>query len=191
MIPAKRRIIARASRGRRAIGVLASITLWSGLAAYDEPGEHELKAAAVSNLVAFTEWPASAFQTPDAPLVIGVLGRGPVAGLLAHHLANETWQGRKITVRQMAAAGDARSCHAIYISPSEMAAWRGVASQFARASLLTISDAENFARDGGIVQLAFERNELRLIVNVAVARECGLTISSKVLRLARVVDQKP
>ena len=192
MIRAKRRYISRALFARLVISVITSVTVLSAVAAASELREHQLKAAAISNLIAFTGWPARAFQTADAPLVIGVFGQGPVAVLLDYHLANETWQGRKITLRQITAAGDARSCHAIYISPSELAAWRNVAGQLAHAPLLTMSDAENFARDDGIAQLAFEHHELRLVVNVGVARECGLTISSKVLRLARVVDsQKP
>ena len=188
MILFKDRSTPGAFRPCHGIMVMASIVALSAPAATSDIREHQLKAAAVYNLVAFTEWPATAFNTIDAPLVIGVFGTGPVAALLDEHLANETWHGRRITLRQITAAGDARSCHAIYISPLEVEAWRKIAGQFAHSPLLTLSDAENFARDGGIAQLAFEHNELRLVVNVRVARECGITISSKVLRLARVVD---
>jgi hypothetical protein len=184
----KGRSVPGAFRACRGIMVVALIAVLPALPAAGDVREHQLKAAAVYNVVAFTEWPATAFNSVDAPLVIGVFGRGPVAALLDDHVANETWQGRRITLRRITAAADARTCHAIYISPSEVGAWREIAGQFARSPLLTLSDAENFARDGGIAQLAFEHNELRLVVNVRVARESGLTISSKVLRLARVLE---
>jgi hypothetical protein len=181
---------AGAIRACRAIMLIASVTALSAHAASSDIREHQLKAAAVYNIVAFTEWPATAFASTDAPLVIGVFGRGPVAALLDYHLANETWQGRRITLRQITSAADARSCHVLYVSPSQLAAWQNFAGQSARLPLLTVSDADNFASQGGIAQLAIERNELRLIVNVGVARACGLTISSKVLRLARVIDDR-
>ena len=188
MIRVEGRSIARAFRACHPIMFMASVSALSALAATSDGREHQLKAAAVYNLIAFTEWPATAFQTADAPLVIGVFGQGHVAALLEYHLASETWHGRKITLRQITAAGDARFCHVLYVAPSEVTGWRSLAGKFARTPLLTLSDAQNFAHNGGIAELAFENNELRLVVNVGAARECGLTISSKVLRLARVVD---
>ena len=130
------RSIARAFRACHPIMFIASGCALSALAATSDVREYQLKAAAVYNLIAFTEWPAMAFKTADTPLVLGVFGQGPVAALLENHVAGETWHGRKITLRPITTPGDARSCHVIYIAPSEVTAWREVTGEFARSPRL-------------------------------------------------------
>jgi hypothetical protein len=152
--------------------------------------EDELKAAALFNVIAFTEWPATAFASADAPLVVGVLGNGPLVTFLNDTVAHETWQGRRISLRRVSTPADARFCHAVYIAQSEHARWPSIAHLFARLPILTISDADEFARRGGLVQLTIERNKVQLLVNLRAARSCGITISSKVLRLANVLDDR-
>lgn len=150
--------------------------------------EHQIKAAALCNIISFTDWPATAFQTPDAPLVIGVLGQGPIAALLGDFIAAEVWHGRRVELRPLASVAEAHSCHVLYVDRNEHPRWRTISSQFAGRPILTVGDEENFARDGGIVQLAINRNKLQIIVNRRVVQASGLIISSKVLRLAEMVD---
>jgi hypothetical protein len=149
--------------------------------------ENELKAAALYNIIGFTEWPATAFATPDTPLVIGVIGRGPVTPLLQSFIENESWHGRRLVLEHYASPSQAKNCHVLYVDQSEHARWPSLRRQFAGRAVLTVCDAPTFARQGGIVQLGIERNKLKLTVNLAAARAGELTISSKVLRLADVV----
>lgn len=151
---------------------------------------NEVKAAALYNIIAFTEWPANAFAYPEAPLVIGVLGQGPVAAVLSDLAQNETWRGRRLVLRQISTIPEAHSCHVVWIARSEQSRWPALVAQFARQAILTVSDEPNFARSGGIVQFSIERNKLHLLVNLAAARGCGVQISSKVLRLAEVIDDR-
>ena len=180
------------SRARITVAVVACATLalWGRAApAVQTLPEAEVKAAAFYNIVTFTDWPASTFQSSEAPLVIGVLGQGPIASLLAALVANETWRGRPVIVRHFAAPAAARDCHVLFIARSEQGRWRTITRQIAKRPILTISDFEGFAREGGVVQLGIDRNKLRLTVNLAAARNNGLAISSKVLRLAEVIDE--
>jgi hypothetical protein len=154
------------------------------------PGENQIKATALYNVIAFTEWPAKSFASDETPLVIGVLGEGPIATLLRELVANETWRGRPVVVRKVANAADAKSCHVVFIARSEDSRWRTLSAQFTGAPILTVADAENFARHGGIVQFGFEGNKLKLIVNLGAARRAGLVISSKVLRMAQIIDER-
>lgn len=151
--------------------------------------EFQIKAAALYNIIGFIEWPATAFASPESPLVVGVLGHGPTAALLSDFVEAETWRGRRVILRTLTSSSEAKTCHVVYIALSENGRWRTIRSQFAGKPILTVSDGENFARQGGIIQLATERNKLRLIVNLGVARATGLAISSKVLRLAEIIDE--
>lgn len=152
------------------------------------PDEFQIKAAALYNVITFTDWPASAFSAPDSPLIVGILGYGPVAAALEKLVGSETRRGRRIVSRSLQSAAEARACHVLYIARSEHDRWQSIRSRLANLPILTASDAENFAHEGGMVQFAMERDKLRLIVNLDAARARGLLISSKVLRLAEVIE---
>jgi hypothetical protein len=186
--------ILRRNSGR--LGQLIAAIVFSGLSLVTRAQplaplrEPEIKAATLYNIIAFTDWPATSFASPDAPLIVGVLGVGPVATLLFDLVNNETWHGRPMVVRRCASAAEALECHAIFVAKSEHSRWRAMSSQFSQRPILTVADAENFARQGGVVQLTIDRNKLRLLVNLRAARASGLVISSKVLRLAEVIDER-
>ena len=154
--------------------------------------EPAIKAAGLFKIISFIEWPPEAFATPDAPLVVGVLGHGPIADLVPAFSENETWNGRRVVVRKIDSTAAAQECHVVFIARSEHAEWTFIRQQFARRPILTVSDASQFARSGGVVQLATARNRLHLVINLSAARAAGITISSKVLRLAEVIgDARP
>ena len=168
--------------------VLAALAISVRSAPVSPGREYQIKAAALYNVISFTDWPDTAFPTPNSPLVVAVLGEGPIAALLDQFVENETWHGRRIEIRRINSSAEARGCHVLYIARSAHGTWRTLAGQFATQPILTISDEGNFAQQGGIVQLAIDRNRLLLIVNLPAARAAGISISSKVLRLAQVLD---
>jgi hypothetical protein len=178
----------RASIGRLAIifGVLSLVALRA--ASVPAPTrEYEVKAAALYNIIAFTDWPESAFKSPDAPLVVAVFGRGLILNALADLVQNEAWRGRQIVIERNPLVADAKSAHVVFISRTEQARWPFIRGQLAGKPVLIVSDADDFARDGGTVQFTIERNKLRLVVNLTAARAAQLQISSRVLRLAEVI----
>lgn len=151
--------------------------------------EMEVKAAALYNIIVFTEWPTTAFADANAPLVVGVLGRGPITDLLHDLIANEMWRGRKVVLQHYSSPAEVKDCQVLYVGHTEHDQWPRMRTRFAGRPVLTASDAPDFARNGGIVQFGLEHNRLKLTVNLTAARAAGLTISSKVLRLADVVGE--
>jgi hypothetical protein len=53
-----------------------------------------------------------------------------------------------------------------------------------------VSDIDRAAERGAIIQFTSDRNRLRLRINVAAAKAAGLTISSKLLRPAEIVEAR-
>jgi hypothetical protein len=51
--------------------------------------------------------------------------------------------------------------------------------------VLTVSDSEDFAELGGVVQLVREDRKMRFDINVAAAEQAGLRIQAQLLKLAR------
>ena len=149
--------------------------------------EPEIKGAAFLNIIAFTHWPADSFATSDAPLVIGILGQGPVAAVIERLVQGETWQSRQIVVRRFESVADVKSCHVVFVARSEHSHWSEIRAQLANQPTLAVSDSDNFAQDGGNVQLVMERNKLHIVVNLARTRASGLQLSSNLLRLSTIV----
>lgn len=185
-------------RGRRAffcrLGLALAVSLapCSMLASRTEVEEPAIKAAGLFKIISFVEWPPEAFASPTAPLVVGVLGSGPIADLLPAFAENETWHGRRVVLRGLPSAALAHECHVVFIARSAQTSWPYIRHQFARRPILVVSDASQFARAGGTVQLAIARNRLHLVINLGAVRSAGITISSKVLRLAEIVgDARP
>jgi YfiR/HmsC-like len=55
-------------------------------------------------------------------------------------------------------------------------------------SILTVSDADGFTQRGGIVRFVTQNDHVKLRINVEAAKAAGLTISSKLLRVADTVS---
>ena len=54
--------------------------------------------------------------------------------------------------------------------------------------ILTVSDIKGFTAYGGIIQFKLVDNKVRFTINIDAATRAGLTISSKLLSLATVVQ---
>ena len=139
---------------RRAIFLIFGLGLMlfsSGLnAARGEPVSHEypLKAVFLFNFAQFTAWPTNAFDAPDAPLVIGILGNDPFGALLDDVVRDEIVNGRKFVVERYQHVKDIKACHILFICQSETQHMDKIVTALKGKSILTVSDINNAAYRG-------------------------------------------
>lgn len=157
---------------------------------YDSVAEYKLKAAVLLNLAKFVEWPPDAFAKPEAPFVLGILGPDPFGKLLDGLAQNQTVQGRRLVVQRFASVGEAAGCRLLFISRSERPKLVALLNALRDTPVLTVSEADQFAEQGGMVNLVMKDEMVRFEINLAAAENRGLKISSKVLKYARVVGAK-
>lgn len=172
-----------------ALGV-ALLTFATGLGAV-APRDSDVKAAFLFNFASFVDWPGQAYASPTAPFVIGIIGDDPFGPILDEIVAGETTQGhplviRRLTTRQVA---EAAGCHVLFISQSEARRLRPILQAVRGKPVLTVSDAPGFIDAGGTLAFTTETN-VKLSINPLAARAASLTISSKLLRLAQVVEKE-
>ena len=177
---------------RRRIGWFAGLALLisvaHGASAAPTPSaEYKLKAVFLFNFAQFVEWPARAFPEPTAPLVIGVLGDDPFGAYLDDLVNDEKIGDRPLIVRRYKRTEDIAECHIVFICRSEAKDLGKIVTRLKDRSLLTVSDADTFTRQGGMVRFALENGKIRLRINVEAAKACDLTISSKILRPGTIV----
>ncbi len=150
--------------------------------------EYRLKAAFLYHFAKFVTWPASAFADSTEPIIIGVIGRDPFGRDLEKTVAGKTVRGRRFVVKRFRHIDDLEFCHILFITPSERKHVGEILRRIDSKSVLTVGDTRSFATQGVIINLFSENYKIRFDINAAAAKEAGLRISSRLLRLAKRVQ---
>jgi len=150
--------------------------------------DREVKAVFLFNFAQFVEWPQSAFEGPRSPIVIGILGEDPFSRTLDEIVAGETVRQRQLVVARYRRVEEIETCHILFVSPSETQRYEPILAALRGRPTLTVGETDGFATRGGMVRFVNERNRIGLQINLAAARAAGLTISSNLLRPARIVN---
>jgi hypothetical protein len=152
------------------------------------PTEYQVKAAFLFNFSQFVDWPAASFADAHAPLVIGVLGSDPFGATLDEIVRGESVNGHPLAVRRYQSLEQVATCHILFIARSQVAQLDAIVAALEGRSVLTVGDFDGFTRRGGVIRFVTVGNKIRMRVNLVAAQEANLTISSKLLRPAQIVE---
>jgi YfiR/HmsC-like len=177
----------RVSQFTRLLLILAvwiACILRPGVAAAADPRiELDVKAAYLLNFARYVYWPRSSGPDGSSPLVIGVVGRDAIVQVLEPTVSGRTVSGRPIRVVQFAADRIER-CDILYLPRSEARRFRTLLSEVSGKPVLTVSDKENFANEGGMIEFLLMDDSVRFAINNDTVGQCGLKLSSELLRVA-------
>ena len=151
------------------------------------PHEYTVKAAFLYNFAKFVEWPDDAFLNDRCSIVLGIFGEDPF-GRALDSIKRKTVGARKLVIERSQTLEDLKKCHLIFISRSEKNDLDKIIAQLKDLNVLTVSDIEGFALKGGVIGLFTAGNKIRFEINVDSAKRNGLQISSKLLKLAKIID---
>lgn len=153
--------------------------------------EYEIKAAFIYNFAKFVEWPEDAFGRADAPLIIGIVGKDPFGKMIDHAVEGRRANGRTVEIKRVNWGAEVKLCHILFVSSSESGKMGQLSELVKNAPVLTIGETPGFASRGGIINFTEEEGKVRFEINVDAAKRARLTISSKLLSLAKVVKDAP
>jgi hypothetical protein len=151
------------------------------------PAEYVIKAAYLYNFAMFVEWPADAFSRQDSPIVIGIAGTDRFGAALEEIVRNKKVNNRRLVVKRLQSHLDLTSCHIVFFHSGEGGKIADIVQQLRAAPVLLVGETSDFAKRGGMINFTVEDNKVRCEINVAAARRGRLTISSKLLSLAKVI----
>ncbi|MEH6661489.1 MAG: YfiR family protein [Parasphingorhabdus sp.] len=141
-----------------------------------------LKAAIIYNVLRFVSFPNG---SNSGSLNLCVARRMSATSDVAA-LNNKPVGNRIIAVRYIdPGVSDLSSCHVAYVGSNSTTH----ISRIKQRGLLLIGDDHDFIRSGGAIGLVKFGNQIRFEVNAGSARQSGIAISSKLLRLASRVKQ--
>ena len=153
-----------------------------------ESKEYQLKAAFLYNFAQFVKWPPNAFPAADAPFDIGILGDDPFGSALEETVQGEAIDNHRMTVVRAQRLEDLKDCQMIFVCRSEEGQVGEVLSQLGSKPVLTVSEVENFAQNGGDIDFYLSGGKVRFEINPQSAQRCGLKISSQLLTLGKIVE---
>jgi hypothetical protein len=170
--------------------IILTCFLIGGIACYGQNNplqEYQVKAIFLFNFSQFTEWPAAAFDSPTAPIIIGILGKNPFGTFLNETIVGEKVNGRPLILKYYKEGEDIDKCHILYINLSESEHINQILNTLKGKNVLTISDSESFIFQGGMIRFLTLKNKIRLQINPEEAKKDQLIISVKVLKLAEII----
>ena len=145
---------------------------------------HDLQAAFLLNFARFTEWPVS---VRGESIVMCVFGDERLTDALTLALRGQTIEGRPLQAVDIGAEGDVAQCQVLFAGKSSIGDGLPLLRAASRLPVLTVSDRKGFASTAGMVELFVEDGRMRFAINVDAARRSHLTLSSRLLGLARIV----
>ena len=160
--------------------------------ALSNPGsvEYPVKLAVLYNFTKFVEWPPESFRNSDAPLAICIVGRDPFSPDLEGDLRTRTAAGHPVAVRTLRPTDTLSVCHMVFIPVTEKDQADTIVKHLNGSSTLTVGESEGFAVQGGMINLTVEENTVHFEVNQLAAERARLKISSKLLRMAKIVKER-
>jgi hypothetical protein len=159
--------------------------------AADESLEYQVKAAFLLNFTKFVEWPPSAFDAAHSPIAICILGEDPFGAALDQIVAGEIVSGRKLLVRRLKRPPEPKECQAVFVGGADevRGSTPGMLPGNLGPGILTVGEGENFIHDGGMIAFVLENRRVRFSINQSAAENAGLKLSSKLLNVAKPVQQ--
>ncbi|MBI4605197.1 MAG: YfiR family protein [Planctomycetes bacterium] len=180
---------ARLRRAGAALAFACAALFASGLRG-DQQTEYRIKAACLFNFAKFIEWPPQAFKDASSPVVFAVLGTDPFGEILEHTLKGKPVSGRPIAIKRFARLEDLEPCHVLFVGGSEKERVAAVLGAARAARAATVSEIEGFAESGGVFRFYLKDQKVQFELNHRAAKESGLEISSKLLKVGTVVTGK-
>ena len=172
-----------------AILILPSLGLEAQAQDSAASSEYLIKAGFIYNFANLVQWPSNSFAQPTSPIVIGILGEDPFGTILDRVLEGKKVNGRAFLVKRLKSVLDLKECHIVFVSSSEMTHLVEAIHSVKGMPILTIGEIPGFAKRGGIINLILEDNKVHFEVNVEAAKEADLNISSRLLALARIIQE--
>lgn len=156
-----------------------------------QASEYELKAAFLYNFATYVDWPEESFSSPDAAFVFGVVGSVELAANLELIAQGRDIRERRVEVRRLDHDADPHELQVLFVGAGQEGRARLLLEQALPQRVLTVTEARMPPADS-IINFAIVDGKVRFDVRLPVAQRAGLSISSRLLGVARqVIGQRP
>jgi hypothetical protein len=149
--------------------------------------EHRLKAAFMFNFAKFISWPHA---ESDSKLTVCIVNSKDVAQALEAVAKGKTVDAREVVIQQLSFPAPLESCRLLFIGSGGKKIDE-VLLAAKELPVVTVGEDEKFLRRGGMINFVLDEGRLRFEINTDAVSHSGVTISSKLLNLAKNIRGKP
>jgi len=160
----------------------------SGAAPKEEGGIAGIKAVYIYHFATFAQWPTEAGTQSQKEIRLCVLGGGEVSGPLQLLDGKDLEEGRLLRVINVHREQVSKACHMVYIGEPANLASDQTLVKLRGAPILWVSDQPTFAQNGGMIEMFLRDDKIKMRINLSAVRSAGIILSSKLLRLAEIVE---
>lgn len=144
--------------------------------------EDKIKTAIIFKMTKFISWPKKSHN-----LTICILGEGAMNNEL-NKINRKDTKGRRISItNKNVNAPFEKLCDALFIHNVDSTTVSSVINRLKGKPVLTISDTRSFVESGGMIGLNRRGKKIHFAINNSSATDSKITISSKLLKLAKDV----
>jgi hypothetical protein len=148
--------------------------------------ESLVKAAFLHKFASFVEWPQGAFERPDSPLKIGVLGSEPLWQELSELARDRDRDGRPVVVTRLKDGDALTGHHILYIKAST--ARMPELLQRVPDGVLTVADSDGAHPRGSVISFFLEEGRVGFGISLDAAARQHLRLSPRLLAVARSIQ---
>lgn len=172
---------------RRAVAVL--VAGWCTVTALAQPvPEMVMKATYLYNFMRYVDWPPTRnLAASDTKLKLCVYGVDPFGMALATVDGKLLGDGRMVSVVRTRSMDNLADCQLLFVADAEAANMAKVLDAVKGGGVLVVAESPVAKGDAAIV-LSVQQNKLVFDVNMRRAKAAEIRISSKLLQLARSVE---
>ncbi|MDY6919673.1 MAG: YfiR family protein [Pseudomonadota bacterium] len=152
--------------------------------------EYQIKALFLYNSANFVEWPADAFETQASPLRMCLYGAVPFGEFLDVVDGVMVRDRTLAVVRTTDYAKIKQGYHILFVGIEHHRQLEAFFRDLNHLFVLSIGNSQDFARRGGVVNILRTSDQQKFEINLAQAIENGLLISSDLLSLARIINER-
>ena len=143
-----------------------------------------IRAAMVYNFCKFVQWPET--NKPDH-LVLGVMSDGFAVPDFSS-IDGKSVRDLSLEVRTVSSRHELAGCNLLFIADTLDVPLQDAFAESRNESILTISEIEDFCTQGGIIQMVPRRGKMRFFINRQAADDAGITLSSQLLKMVKLVE---
>lgn len=169
---------------QRTLFYLVSLLGMVSLLHSEQASVHDIQTAYIYNFAKFIKWSQKKQQKN---LKICVLGESALGEHL-QKLSRKTVKQKEIRVQHISQVAEAKTCHMLIVPELSGTKLAEVVKLAQKYHIVTISDHPDVSQEGVVINFFIDRKKVRFAINNQIAKASGIKISSKLLRVAKVVS---
>ncbi len=139
------------------------------------------------NVARFASWPEHTFKNKTVSLNLCIYGDNVVQQSF-ENIDNKVVNNKTINIINLSRLRNLTQCQLLYISELERNRLIPLLLELEGQAILTIGENIEFLQAGGMVGLEKINGKIQLTINLAMVQQAELVISSRLLKLATIVN---